>query len=62
MGIDLTYDILKEVWQEQKEHISYDKFLFIEDGSYCDEDGCIEWGIKPLTRPPQSWCYVEDLN
>ena len=32
------------------------------DGSYCDEDGCIEWGIKPLTRPPQSWCYVEDLN
>lgn len=33
MGIDLTYDILKEVWQEQKEHISYDKFLFIEDGS-----------------------------
>lgn len=31
------------------------------DGSYCDEDSCIEWGIKPLTRPPQSWCYVEEL-
>lgn len=29
------------------------------DGSYCDEDSCIEFGIKPLTRPPQSWAYVE---
>lgn len=28
------------------------------DGSTCDEDGCITFGIKPLTRPPQSWCYV----
>lgn len=32
------------------------------DGSYCDEDSCIEFGIKPLTRPPQSYCYVEELN
>lgn len=32
------------------------------DGSYCDEDCCIEFGIKPLTRPPQSWCYVEELQ
>lgn len=31
------------------------------DGSYCDEDSCIEWGLRPLTRPPQSWCYVEEL-
>ncbi len=29
------------------------------DGSYCDEDSCITWGIKPITRPPQSWCYME---
>lgn len=29
------------------------------DGSYYDEDSCIKWGIKPLTRPPQSWCYAE---
>lgn len=32
------------------------------DGSYCDESDCIEHGIKPLTRPPQSWCYVKKME
>lgn len=31
------------------------------DGSTCDEDDCKEYGIKPIVRPPQSWCYVEEL-
>lgn len=30
------------------------------DASYKDEDDCIVYGIKPLTRPPQSWCYLEE--
>lgn len=30
------------------------------DGSTCDEDDCITFGIKPIRRPPQSWCYVEE--
>lgn len=29
------------------------------DGSTCDEDDCITYGIKPITRPPQSWQYTE---
>lgn len=32
------------------------------DESYCDESDCIHWGIKPLTRPPQSWQYIEELD
>lgn len=32
------------------------------DGSTCDEDDCKEYGIKPIVRPPQSWCYVEKLE
>ncbi len=31
------------------------------DGSTCDEDDCIEYGVKPLTRAPQSWCYIEEV-
>lgn len=29
------------------------------DGSTCDEDDCEVYGFKPLTRPFQSWGYVE---
>ena len=31
------------------------------DGSTCDEDGCITFGIKPIRRPPQSWQYMETV-
>lgn len=26
------------------------------------EPDCTAYGIKPLTRPPQSWCYVQELQ
>lgn len=26
------------------------------------EEFCMSDGLKPITRPPQSWCYVEDLE
>lgn len=32
------------------------------DGSYCDESDCMDYSIKPLTRPPQSWCYVKEME
>ena len=32
------------------------------DGSTCDEDDCITFGIKPIRHPPQSWCYIEPLG
>lgn len=36
-------------------------------GSYiCNANGepdwCTKCKVKPITRPPQSWCYVEELN
>ena len=31
------------------------------DGSYCDEDSCLDNTRIPVTRAPQSWCYVEEL-
>lgn len=30
------------------------------DGSYCDEDSCLDNTRIPVTRAPQSWCYVEE--
>lgn len=27
-----------------------------------DFDWCVECRTKPLTRPPQSWCYVKEVN
>lgn len=32
------------------------------DGSYCDEDSCLDNTRIPVTRPPQSWMYVEELQ
>ena len=31
------------------------------DGSYFDEDSCLDNTRIPVTRAPQSWCYVEGL-
>lgn len=36
----------------------------IKGGYICDKDDtnwCRKCLLKPLTRPPQSWCYVEEL-
>lgn len=37
---------------------------YIKNGMYCDyrEDWCIKCKRKLLKRPPQSWCYVEELE
>lgn len=32
-----------------------------ESCGYCDFAFCLCKGMKPITRPPQSWCYVEEL-
>ena len=32
------------------------------DGSYCDEDSCLDNTRIPVTRPPQSWQYVEGID
>ena len=33
-------------------------------GFYCSvkDDWCDKCKTKPITRPPQSWCYVEEVN
>lgn len=37
--------------------------FFIDGRSYeYDESDCAFAGHPPLTRPPQSWCYVEELS
>lgn len=28
-------------------------------GDYCNPPECRVEGFKPITRPPQSWCYIE---
>ena len=36
---------------------------FIDGRGYeYDESDCGCNGLKPITRPPQSWCYIEDLR
>lgn len=35
-------------------------YVYANNESYrCEE--CAVDGLKPITRPPQSWCYVEEL-
>ena len=40
-------------------------YLESMDGSYPCEDGGAEWcgveNLRPINRPPQSWCYIEEL-
>lgn len=43
---------------------SYHQFTdtgYIKNGFYCEEttDWCNKCKVKPIKRPPQSWCYVE---
>ena len=65
------YDTLKELGEFKRKCEQYGsdnpncdgcKF-FIDGRSYeYDESDCAFAGRPPLTRPPQSWCYVEELN
>lgn len=36
------------------------KYLSNKAENFCDE--CLCDGLKPLTRPPQSFCYVEEVS
>jgi predicted transcriptional regulator len=45
-------------------HQTYHQFTdtgYIKNGFYCEEtdDWCTKCKTKPITRPPQSWCYIE---
>lgn len=55
-----------ECYKEDSEQCNDCPYLQIEHCSYPIEDCVDTWcGVfnqKPLTRPPQSWCYVEELN
>ena len=67
----VIYDKPKELREFKTKCKEYDK-----DNPYCDdckyfvdcrgyeydESDCACNGLKPVTRPPQSWCYVEDLG
>lgn len=33
---------------------------YIPSGSYYEQGDCLNYSLKPLSRPPQSWCYVEE--
>lgn len=42
---------------------------FVHCKKFCEDcpplyfhSGCIKAGVKSLTRPPESWCYVEELK
>lgn len=37
---------------------------YIKNGMYCraKDDWCTKCKTKPLKRPPQSWCYVEEVQ
>lgn len=37
---------------------------YIKNGFYCDRtaDWCTQCTTKPITRAPQSWCFVEELK
>lgn len=37
---------------------------YIKNGFYCDRtaDWCTQCTTKPITRAPQSWCFVEELR
>lgn len=61
------YDEPKELSEFYRE-CEYDKdcgncpFLFVENTPNCYETWCEVDGKIPLKRPPQSWCYVEELK
>lgn len=49
-------------YREQTYH-SFTDTGYIKNGMYCraKDDWCIKCKTKQLTRPPQSWCYVEEV-
>ena len=37
-------------------------YLYVENTPNCYETYCEVYGKIPIKRPPQSWCYVEELG
>lgn len=69
----VIYDKPKEL----SEFVTYCKYEFDDDFEHCEgcphyyysntpscgiEEYCGCDGLKPITRPPQTWCYVEKLK
>lgn len=50
----------KEYFESEIRSCADCKYLSDVAENFCDE--CICNGLKPLTRPPQSWCYVEEVK
>ncbi len=62
----VIYDKPKELGEFYRECEEYKcdncPFLYVENTPNCYETWC-EVGEKiPITRPPQSWCYVEEMG
>lgn len=63
------YTIDNEAVQKCKHRVQsyFDGFCnsgHLKCGFYCSQkdDWCDKCKVKPITRPPQSWCYVEERN
>lgn len=61
------YDEPKELSEFKKENRCYkkgdlDNIGCWERGCYMQEQGWCDGRFSKITRPPQSWCYVEDLQ
>lgn len=65
--IPQRYDKPKELSEFYRE-CEYEKdcgscpYLYVENTPNCYETWCEIDGKIPITRPPQSWCYVEELK
>lgn len=65
------YDKPKELGEFKRECKQYgtenpfcDDCIYFDccKGADYDESDCVVDGLMPLTRPPQSWCYIEELK
>ena len=52
-------EFYRECENEKCENCPY---LYVENTPNCYETWCEVNGKIPITRPPQSWCYVEELG
>lgn len=60
----LTFDneAVKKCEHREQTYYSFTDTGYIKNGMYCraKDDWCTKCKTKPLKRPPQSWCYVND--
>ena len=60
----VIYDAPKELSEfcrecDYEKDCGYCQYLYVENTPSCYETWCEVDGHIPLTKPPQSWCYVE---